>query len=73
MSKATGAKEPSESQKAKALWALKAAKDRVRYTMIQLVMKTFWEEKRHVWSGAKRLVKVAWIAMACSGVGTAIF
>ena len=28
MSKATGAKKPSESQKAKALWAMKAAKDR---------------------------------------------
>ena len=28
LSKAAGAKKPSESQKAKALWALKAAKDR---------------------------------------------
>ena len=28
MSKATGAKKPSESQKAKDLWAMKAAKDR---------------------------------------------
>ena len=28
MSRATGAKKPSESQKAKALWATNAAKDR---------------------------------------------
>ena len=28
MSKATGAKQPSESQKSKSLWAMKAAKDR---------------------------------------------
>ena len=28
VSKATGAKKPSESQKAKALWSMKAAKDR---------------------------------------------
>ena len=28
MSKATGAKKPSESEQAKALWAMKAAKDR---------------------------------------------
>ena len=36
MSKATGAKKPSESQKAKALWSMKAAKDRE---------KTFWKKK----------------------------
>ena len=28
MSKAAGAKKPSESQQAKALWAMKAAKDK---------------------------------------------
>ena len=32
MSKAAGSKKPSESQKAKALWAMKAAKDREKET-----------------------------------------
>ena len=57
MSKATGAWKPSESQKAKALWAMKAAKDRVRNTMIQPVKKTCWEEQRHVWSCGKSTSK----------------
>ena len=42
MSKATRAKKPSESPKAKALW------DRVRYAMIKSVKKKFGEEHRHV-------------------------
>ena len=42
MSKATGAKKPSESLKAKAFWAKKAAKD----TVIQLAKKTFRERTK---------------------------
>ena len=56
-SKAKGAKKPSECQKAKALWAMKAAKDRVRYTMMQLVKQPFWEEERHVWVCGKSTSK----------------
>ena len=36
MSNAAGAEKPSESQKAKALWTMKAAKDRRRNSTIQL-------------------------------------
>ena len=46
MNKSTGAKKPSESQKAKALWAMKAAKDIGEVSVIQPVKKTFWEEQR---------------------------
>ena len=46
MSKAAGAKKPSESQKAKALWAVKAAKDREMKSMTQPAKKTFFERKQ---------------------------
>ena len=46
MSKAAGAKKPSQSQKAKALWAMKAANDREEEYQIQIAKKTFWEENR---------------------------
>ena len=53
MNKAAGARKPSESQKAKALWAMKAAKDRGRHSMTQLVKRTCWEGNRQDWSCGK--------------------
>ena len=44
MSTAAGAKKPSESQTAKALWAVKAAKDRRINSTTQPAKKTFWGE-----------------------------
>ena len=46
MSKAAGAKKPSESQNAKALWATKAAMTGGRNSMIQLAKKTFLGRKQ---------------------------
>ena len=44
VSRATGARKPSESRKAKALWAIKQPGTEVKNIMIQLAKKTFWEE-----------------------------
>ena len=49
MSKATGAKKPSESQKAKALGAMMAAWIRVRSIVIQLAKKISWAEQELAW------------------------
>ena len=57
MSRATGAKKPSESHKAKALWAMKAAKDRSEEYYDPARKDHFWEEKRHVWSCGKSTSK----------------
>ena len=53
MSKATGAKKPSESEKAKGLWAMKAAKDWGGSSQRQHP----GEEQRHVWSCGKSTSK----------------
>ena len=59
MSKAAGAKMPSESQKAKALWATKAAKDRgEEFYDIQHTKITFWEGNRHDWSCGENISKI---------------
>ena len=54
MSRAPGAKKPSESQKAKAFWAMKAGKD----TMIQLAKITILEENREDWNCGKCTSKI---------------
>ena len=57
---ASGAKKPSESQEARALWAMKAAKDREEECYLSRLP-----------FGSKRLVK-SHVAMACSYAGTKI-
>ena len=49
MSMTTGAKQPSESQKAKAFWAMKRPGTGVRNIMIQLAMKISWAEQKLAW------------------------
>ena len=44
MSRAAGVKKPHESQKARALWKMKAAKDKRGIFMTQNARTTFWEE-----------------------------
>ena len=56
MSKAAGAKKPSESQKAKALWVMKAAKDR-RDEYDSAAKKTFWQGNRQDWSCGQNISK----------------
>ena len=48
MSKAAGAKRPSESQKAKALWAVKTANGRRDEFFDSTRKKKFWEENRKI-------------------------
>ena len=55
--RAAGAEQPSESQKAKALWAMKAVKDREEDFLIQLAKRTFWEGNRQDWSCGKSVSK----------------
>ena len=59
MSKAAGAKKPSESQKAKALWVMKAAKDRRDefYDSAAKKTKTFWQGNKQNWSCGQNISK----------------
>ena len=50
-------KKTTESQKANALWAMKADKDRVMYSATQPAKKTFWEGNRQDWSCGKNISK----------------
>ena len=61
VSKATGAKKPSESQKAKALWSMKAAKDREEEFYDPARKEDILEEKRHDWSCGKRTSKTQFL------------
>ena len=58
MSQATGAKKPSESQKTKAIWAMKAAKDTVEEYYDRARKEDIpGKNKRHVWSCGKNTSK----------------
>ena len=56
MSKALGIEKPQETQKAKALWSMTAAKDRKSF-MVRLAKITFWEEIQRDWSCGKSTSK----------------
>ena len=58
MSRAAGAKKPSESQKRqKPLWAMKAAKDREEEYYDPARKDNIWEGTRHGWSCGKGTFK----------------
>ena len=50
MSEAAGVRKPNESQKARALWKMKAAKTGERTLMTQKAKTTFWEELKRDWN-----------------------
>ena len=58
MSKAVSVRQPQEAQKAKALWALKAAKDREEEFSIRLAKRTFREETERDWSCGKNISRI---------------
>ena len=58
---ATGTEKPGDSQKAKARWTMKAAKDRDDdFFTIQLVRTTFKAEPEPDWNCGKNTFKVWW-------------
>ena len=57
LSKAAEAQKPIESQKAKALWVMKAAKDRGMNSTTWLGKTTSWEGIRRDWSCGKNISK----------------
>ena len=58
MSKAAGVKKPNESQKARAIWRMKAARDSGEdFFVTQSARTTFWEEMKRDWNCGKSTSK----------------
>ena len=60
MSKATGAQTPSESQRAGALWAMKAAKDRSEEYYDPACKEDSWAEQKLAWSCGNNISETRW-------------